>query len=480
MKKFIVFCSIIGAILTFGNVGIAYASESPELQISGFATLEKLGTFCLTFALLQILFAPFVASMDYFSIPKDHRNDPHVPHTSTVARLVHVLAEGEGGPPIWTLILFVIGIILIGYENMKGYLESVNIAEPMFVGGMVLVASTKPVLDASERIIMFLAQKLPLPGLLGFFAVTLTLGPLLGSFITEPAAMVVVVSLVMRQVKGRHLTRRFLYLLLGVICTNVSVGGALTPIAAPAIVVIADSVGWDIAFTMQNFGPKAILTVLTTTTVVVIIPYWRTLAGMDFHAGMNGNGDFHKHDLPENKAAWKKALALSINVGIIGLMIVFSHTPVMMLLTLFLFYIFHDVFHAYHSPMKFMDGFRVAAFLYGILALGTLQRWWIEPLIHELDDGTLYFSIAGLTTIMDNALLTYLVSLVEGIEQSLLILIVWAALAAGGALLPANAPNPIAKVEMQTIFPNQEPSMVQWFINALPSTIIALVIGLLI
>ena len=61
----------------------------------------------------------------------------------------------------------------------------------------------------------------------------LTVGPLLGSLITEPAAMTVTALVLRERYFGPESTRSFRYLTLATLLVNVSVGGVLTHFAAP-------------------------------------------------------------------------------------------------------------------------------------------------------------------------------------------------------------------------------------------------------
>lgn len=55
----------------------------------------------------------------------------------------------------------------------------------------MVVCSTRPLLVAATKLIEVISRQLPLNANLGFYATALTVGPLLGSLITEPAAMTV-------------------------------------------------------------------------------------------------------------------------------------------------------------------------------------------------------------------------------------------------------------------------------------------------
>ena len=59
----------------------------------------------------------------------------------------------------------------------------------MFVFVVMVIAATRPILQTSMALVLRVAQAIPLGGSLDYFLVVMIVVPLLGSFITEPAAM---------------------------------------------------------------------------------------------------------------------------------------------------------------------------------------------------------------------------------------------------------------------------------------------------
>src|SRR5690606_28060242 len=100
------------------------------------------------------------------------------------------------------------------------------------------------------------------PGSLGTYVVTLTLVPLMGSLITEPAAMTLAALVLANSLFSRDVSRTLKYGTIGVLLVNVSIGGVLTPFAAPPVLMVASTWGWDLSFMLTNFGWKAALAVL--------------------------------------------------------------------------------------------------------------------------------------------------------------------------------------------------------------------------
>ncbi|MFN9269744.1 MAG: putative Na+/H+ antiporter, partial [Planctomycetaceae bacterium] len=71
-----------------------------------------------------------------------------------------------------------------------------------------------------------------------------------------------------------------------------------------------------------------------------------------------------------------------------------------------------------------------------------MQRYWLQPLISDRPPAVLFFGATALTAITDNAALTYLGTLVEGLTANLKYALVAGAVCGGGLTVIANAPNP--------------------------------------
>ncbi len=175
--------------------------------------------------------------------------------------LWHLLAEVEVVFGFWAAILITLMAIELGAKDALAYLESRNFTEPAFVFVIMVIAATKPVLDFAAFILRLLASLLPLRKELAYYAVLLSIGPLLGSFITEPAAMTLTALLLRAHYFGADAPPAFKYTTLGVLFVNISIGGTLTPYAAPPVLMVAERWGFDLPFMLQTFGWKAALAV---------------------------------------------------------------------------------------------------------------------------------------------------------------------------------------------------------------------------
>jgi hypothetical protein len=275
---------------------------------------------------------------------------------------------------------------------------------------------------------------------LAWWAAILTLGPLLGSFITEPAAMTICALLLSRHLYELGPSPRLAYGTLGLLFVNVSVGGTLTHFAAPPVLMVAGKYGWGLTFMLRNFGWKAALAVLVSTAIF-------GFAFRNEFAALAGRKRARLADPAERPS--EKAV------------------PAWIVLTHLLF-LGWTVFAA-HTPALFVAGFLF--FLAGLVVHGTLQGWWIAPLLARLGAGALFVGATVLTAFNDNAAITYLASLVPGFTPELKYAVVAGAVAGGGLTVIANAPNPAGQSILSRYFPDGI-SPVGLFLGALAPTLV--------
>ncbi len=186
------------------------------------------------------------------------------------ARLLHFLGEVETVFGIWAVVLLAAVALHFDRDTAISYLvNDVNFTEAMFVVVIMTLASTRPILKLAENIISRIA------GILGgsltvWWMTILILGPLLGSFITEPAAMTITALLLASKFYILCPSNRFKYATLGLLFVSVSIGGTLTHFAAPPVLMVAGPWNWDISFMFTHFGLKSILAILLSTTAYAV------------------------------------------------------------------------------------------------------------------------------------------------------------------------------------------------------------------
>ena len=179
-----------------------------------------------------------------------------------VAEAMHFLGEVEVVFGLWVVPLVAAIVYFHDWPSVLHYIDGgVNLTEAAFVVVIMVLASTRPILRLSGSLMTNVAQLLG--GSLGALWFTiLTLGPLLGSLITEPAAMTISAMLLSHKFYDLKPSKRFMYATLGLLFVNVSVGGTLTNFAAPPVLMVAGPWGWDTGFMFTSFGWKAIVGIL--------------------------------------------------------------------------------------------------------------------------------------------------------------------------------------------------------------------------
>ena len=168
-----------------------------------------------------------------------HRHDDEAraqgrPPLPTVrAEVLHFLGEVEVVFGLWAVLLMAAFTAYAGWESAEHYFgETVNYTEPLFVVVIMALAATGPIIGFAEAALRRVASAGGATPAAWWVAI-LTVGPVLGSFITEPAAMTICALLLGRQFYDLQPSTRLKYATLGVLFVNVSIGGTLTHFAAP-------------------------------------------------------------------------------------------------------------------------------------------------------------------------------------------------------------------------------------------------------
>ncbi|AVS76521.1 putative Na+/H+ antiporter [Paracidovorax cattleyae] len=347
------------------------------------------------------------------------------------AGLFHLLGEVEVVFGFWAIMLIALLALMQGGTKALAYAESRNYTEPLFVFVVMVVAASRPILDAVTRTVEALARHLPVARPVALAWLGLSVVPLLGSLITEPAAMTLAALLLAPVAFHSGIPERAKYLALGVLLVNVSIGGTLTAYAAPPVLMVAATWQWDSAFMFTHFGWKAALAVFANATLAALVLRPHLLR----HAA--------RGVLPDAVAgAPVPAVVSAVHIALLAGVVVFAHHPVVFLGLFLLFLGFTQAYARHQSPLILKEALLVGFFLAGLVVLGGLQRWWLQPIVSSLEPLALFFGALGLTAVTDNAALTYLGSLIGGISPQSQYMLVAGAVAGGGLTVIANAPNP--------------------------------------
>ncbi len=347
--------------------------------------------------------------------------------STTHRGLWHWLGEVEVVFGIWAAVLVAAMFAFEGFDAAVAYVDSRNFTEPMFVFAIMVIAATRPILQTVMAAVRWLTGLLPLPGSLGLYLIVLCVVPLLGSLITEPAAMTLAALILANSLFSRGLSTRLKYATLGVLLVNVSIGGVLTPFAAPPVLMVAGAWGWDLQFMLANFGWKAALAVAVNAIVAGLV-FRRELGRLTLSVGPIG----------ERAPAPLVVLHFAFLLGVV----VFAHHSGLFMGIFLLFLGIATAYNDYQDRLILREALLVSFFLAGLVTLGGQQTWWLQPLLTRMSADQVFVGATVLTAFTDNAALTYLASLVDGLSDAFKYALVAGAVAGGGLTIIANAPNP--------------------------------------
>ena len=405
-----------------------------------------------------VIFA--IAVLHTFLVKKFENMAHHYPQGSMGENFFHFMAEVEAVFGIWAAVFLAFIAINQGTMEPIRYLESLNFTEPAFVFVIMCMAGTRPVIKLSEQMIVVVSRILPMPRKMAFYFSALVLGPLLGSFITEPAAMTVTAIILLKNFYSKGMSDKLKYATIGLLFVNVSIGGTLTHFAAPPVLMVAGKWGWGMSQMASMFGYKAAIACMLSALAV------------SFYFKSELTGDFELR--PDNTEKMSPPFWITfMHIVFLALVVLTAHHMVFFM-GLFLFFLgFTTVTKEYQDTIKVKESLMVGFFLGGLVVLGTLQKWWLQPLISSLGDQMLYFGSTGLTAITDNAALTYLGSLVE-LTDSAKYFLVAGAVTGGGLTVIANAPNPAGFGILKESFGKDGISPGGLFMGALFPTFVAI------
>lgn len=187
------------------------------------------------------------------------------------AELFHFLGEVEAVFGIWAGALVVAIIYFHDWHTAVDYIShKVNFTEAMFVVVIMTLASTRPILKLAELVMWKIANLLG-GTLTAWWFTILTIGPLLGSLITEPAAMTISALLLSSKFYDLEPDETFKYATIGLLFVNISVGGTLSHFAAPPVLMVAGPWNWGMGHMIIHFGWKATLGILVANGLYYLV-----------------------------------------------------------------------------------------------------------------------------------------------------------------------------------------------------------------
>ncbi len=365
---------------------------------------------------------------------------------SLKAEMMHFFGEIEAIFGIWVVPLLFAITFYHGWPAAENYLNhGINFTEPMFVVVVMTITATRPVLRFAEwfmSLVAALGGRKPAAWWLSI----LTVGPILGSFITEPAAMTICALLLARQFYDLKPSRKFCYATLGLLFVNVSVGGTLTHFAAPPVLMVAARWSWDTPFMLTHFGWKAVVGILAANAI-----YFAAFR-REFQALRPPAPDNDPAENWSDRADPVPAPVTIVHLFFLAWTVFNAHSPALFIGGFLFFLAFTTATEHHQNPLSLKPALLVGFFLAGLVIHGGLQGWWIGPVLRSMRDVPLMFGAMTLTAFNDNAAITYLASLVPNFRDGLKYAVVAGAVAGGGLTVIANAPNPAGQSILSRYF----------------------------
>lgn len=340
---------------------------------------------------------------------------------------------------LWIIPLAVLMTTYFDWWTTIHYLNTRDYTEALFVVVIMSIASTQPIFKFAEGCLKFLA-KIGKESVTAWWWTILTVGPIVGSFITEPGAMTLSALLLSHHFYRYKPSPRLAYGTLGLLFTNISVGGVLTSFAAPPVLMVSSPWNWDTSFMMKTFGCKAIAGIIIANFLYYLL-FKKELRDLS----LKKEEEISSNEYSENSSQELPFWITLVNITFLAWMVVHGHYPVIFIGSFLLFLGFHKATHHYQHELNLKAPILVGFFLAGLVVHGSLQAWWISPLMSNASEGILMVLSIILTSFTDNAEITFLASLIPSFSDVMKYAVVAGAVTGGGLTVIANAPNPLGQ-----------------------------------
>lgn len=384
------------------------------------------------------------------ALPPGERHPEARAEVSFKATLLHFLGEVEAIFGIWVIALAVAAVGFYSWHDFTNYVQYDRaFVEPIFVVIIMAIASSRPVLRFAENVVK-IAADLGKGTPAAWWISILTITPLLGSFITEPAAITIGSLLLAKKFYRHNPGAVFAYATIGLLFVNVSVGGVLTHFAAPPVLMVASTWNWSTPFMLANFGWKAVIAI-SASNLLYFVVFAKELRRMADAADGVEDGVLHA-------AAWTERedpiphWITGVHLFFLLWTVINVHTPVLFIGGFLFFLAFVLATDHHQNSIRLRGPILVGFFLAGLIIHGGCQSWWIEPIIQNLEADWLMLGATILTAFNDNAAITYLAAQVPDISAASKLAVVAGAVTGGGLTVIANAPNPAGQSILARFF----------------------------
>lgn len=391
---------------------------------------------------------------------------------SFASTMCHFLGEVEVVFGLW---IIPFALVCQHYYSMNDFLlyidHDTSFTEPLFVAVVMVIASSRPIYRLAENTLKFGA------GMGGgtpaaWWLSVLCIAPLLGSFITEPAAMTLAAILLAKKFYQLKPCMPLRYATIALLFVNVSVGGTLTHFAAPPIVMVAGKWDWNMLHMFTHFGWKA-MAGIALSNVIYFLCFRKEFARLAEVQRINSAYDTAVPNTWEDRQDIIPVWVYVVSILFLAWTVYFAHHPAIFIGGFLFFLGFTMATPQYQNAFSIKVPLLVAFFLAGLLIMGGVQGWWMQPVLQglaELGGGVTMGIASVLTAFNDNASVTFLASTVPNLPEEIKYAVVAGAVTGGGLTVIANAPNPAGQAILGKYFKGI--SALQLFLWAILPTVI--------
>ncbi|ANH78750.1 putative Na+/H+ antiporter [Candidatus Chlamydia sanziniae] len=384
-------------------------------------------------------------------------------HYAPISEFYRLVSKVEIVFCLWSVPLFCWFLYTEGYRITLAYFNSRNYSFAVFVMVILVLLESRPIVYLAERLLSTIA-KIGRTSPKSWWWTLMIATPLLSALLKETGAMIIGATLLMRHFYIFSPSRRFAYATMGLLFSNISIGGLTSSMSSRALFIILPSIKWKCSFLLQYFSWKAIIAILVATAVYYLI----------------FRKEFDKFpEIPNIKHLIKDRIPwwiICTHIILVSAILLSRSNPLFMT-TILLFYLgFRRFTIFYQEPINIPKVCFVGLFYAGLVIFGDLQEWWVLNLMQGMSDFGYMLTSYGLSIFLDNALVNYLVHNLPVATDCYLYLVITGCMAAGGLTLVSNIPNIIGYLILKPAFRMSSIHFGSLFLAALVPSIIALTI----
>lgn len=358
---------------------------------------------------------------------------------------------------LWSVPFLLWFVYSENYKVMIGYLTSRNYMASLFIIVMMILVESNPIIYLSETLLNRLVQKIGKHSPVAWWWVILLVSPMLSSLLKETGAMVIATMLLIRKFYIHNPSKKFAYATMGLLFSNISIGGLLTITSSRAMFMIMPTLKWSSHFIWAHFTWKAFLAILFSTTIYYLYFKKELKEFVKTDAQQEDNNE-------SIKAPW---WVVCIHICFVWALLQCKTSPVLIISVFLCYLCFRCFTYSYQNIIDVNKACLIGLFYSGLVILGDLQEWWVLKLMQNQSDfGHMIISF-GLSIFLDNALVNYLVHNLSVSHDCYHYLVITGCMAAGGLTVATNLPNIVGYTILRRGLKLKLPSLVGLFLAAI-------------